>query len=96
MAQNHQLIKVARPTKGQHISFVLFFNHIYLVHFSTQHPAKTVRPIITVHRRQNDAVSRKEIHFGNPYACKNFQGVHFPKSTKLDIQLDIQRKLKPD
>ena len=76
----NQPIKGVRPTKGQHISFLLVFFLLFLfyfVRFLAQRPAKTALPILTVYTC-NDAVSRKEVPFGGSNACKNFQAGHFP------------------
>jgi hypothetical protein len=63
------------PTKGQHVNFLLFF-YFYFVRFLSLRPVKTARPILTIYT-SNDAVSRKEVPFGDPNACKNFQGILF-------------------
>ena len=76
----NQPIKGVRPTKGQHISFLLvfFILFFYFVRFLAQRPAKTARPILTIYT-SNDAVWRKEVPFGGPNTCKNVQGGHFPQ-----------------
>jgi hypothetical protein len=51
-------------------------------------PAKTAWPIFTIYT-SNDAVSRKEVPFGDPNASKNFQGVHFPQKTKFGPGIGI-------
>ena len=85
---HHQPIKGVRPTKGQHISFLLVIFFFFIL-FLAQRPAKTARPILTIYT-SNDAVSRKEVPFGGTNACKKFQGGHFPpKHPKIGPPMGI-------
>jgi hypothetical protein len=75
----HMPVKGARPTHGQHISFVLVFILFYFVRFLSPRPATSTRTILTIYT-SNDEVSRKEVPFEDSNACKNLKRVHFPQN----------------